>query len=128
MRRKKNKTIRLNDLPALENLIQEVYTDANNQIVEVNTILTQLDTQAQANDVDDLTKIVKEKTNALKLKDSATRIKLDASKLMNEIIKNSGDNSEQSVLAGNGNVEFANDDAFDEIRRMIEEEEKQKQK
>lgn len=126
MRRRKPKTIKLNDLPALENLLQEVYTDATNQITEVSEIILQLDTMAQPSDVDDLTKIVKEKTNALKLKDSATRIKIDVSKMMREVMKDSGEGTESTVISNNSNVEFSDNDAFDQIRKLIEEEEKNK--
>lgn len=128
MRRRKSKPIKLNDLPALENLLQEVYTDATNQITEVSEIILQLDTMAQPTDVDDLTKIVKEKTNALKLKDSATRIKIDVSKMMREVMKDSGEGTESNIITNNSNVEFTDNDAFDQIRRLIEEEEKAKNK
>ena len=121
MQRRKKRTIKLNDIPALENLLQEVYTDACNQITEVNVLVHNLDTMAAPTDIDDLTKVAKEKTNALKLKDSAARLKLDISKMMNEVIKQSGESENKP---SDMNSEMFNDNsAFDKIRDLIKAEE-----
>lgn len=120
MQRRRKKIVKLNDIPALENLLQEVYVDACNQMSEASEIIGNLDTMAQPTDVDDLTKISKEKTNALKLKETASKMKLDISKLMNDIIKQS--EISDSVDDKSSGVMFDNNDVFDAIRNSIEEE------
>lgn len=121
MQRSKKRKIKLNDTPALENLLQEVYTDACNQITEVNILVHNLDTMVSPDNVDDLAKIAKEKTSALKLKDSAARLKLDISKMMNEVIKQNGElESKPESLTDNM---FADNSAFDAIRDLIKQEE-----
>ena len=109
--------VKLNDIPALETLLEEVYVDAGNQISDTNELLNYLSTMAVPSDIDDLTKIAKEKTAALKVKEGATRLKLDISKLMNDVIKQSKDDVDVEMTASE--TSFEDNSAFDAVRDML---------
>ena len=73
-------------------------------------------TAAEPEDVDDLTKIAKEKTNALKVKDSAIKIKLEIAKLQNDIIKHSGDAEAAMNERSGGKVDI--NDLTDKLNKL----------
>ena len=77
MPRKKKQDVKVNDNESLEGLMQETYNDACLQINDAQRTINELSASATPADVDDLTKIAKEKGNLLKVKDSAIRIKLE---------------------------------------------------
>lgn len=115
-RRKKNK-IKVNDLGSFERLLQEMYIDACNQISNAQQVIDYLTITFKAEDVDDLTKIAKEKTSALKAKESGVRLKLEIGKLMKELIKNNGDVDDAvSKVVTNG---ATTSEGFQNIREMI---------
>lgn len=91
MPRKQKTDVKVNDTSSLASLMQETYNDACLQINDAQKTINELTVAATPTDVDDLTKIVKEKGGLLKIKDSAIRIKLEIAKLQSDIIKNSGD-------------------------------------
>lgn len=91
MPRKRKQEVKVNNLGSLEGIMQEAYNDACLQLIEATSTINELQTSANAETVDDLTKIAKEKGGLLKVKDSAIRIKLELAKLQNEIIKSNGD-------------------------------------
>lgn len=116
MPRKKKQSIKTNDVNSLEGLIQETYNDACANITDAQKAINELVNSTRPDNVDDATKIAKEKTNALKVKDSAIRIKLEIAKLQNDIIKHKGDVEAAINDRTNGNVTLAD---FSKIRDMI---------
>jgi len=87
LRNKKKSKLNINDNDSLTFLIQETYNDACNQQKESDKAIRDLVNNTTPVDVDDHTKIAKEKSNLLKIKDSAIKIKLELSKLNADIIK-----------------------------------------
>jgi hypothetical protein len=116
MPRKKKQDVKVNNTESLEGLMQETYNDACLQINDAQKTINELTASAIPNDVDDLTKIAKEKAGLLKVKDSAIKIKLELAKLQSDIIKNSGDI--ESALAER-NQGVASFDDFKSIREML---------
>lgn len=90
MPRKKKQQIKVNNSTSLEGLMQEVYNDACTQISDAQRTINELANSTTAEDVDDATKIAREKSNAQKLKDSGIKIKLEVAKLQSDIIKHNG--------------------------------------
>ena len=90
MPRKKKQEVKVNNVDSLEGLMQETYNDACLQINDAQRTINELSVSAEPTDVDDLTKIAKEKGGLLKVKDSAIRIKLELAKLQSDIIKTRG--------------------------------------
>lgn len=93
MPRKKKTDVKVNNTESLEGLMQETYNDACLQISNAKQTINELSTAVPKTDldVDDLTKIAKEKAGLLKVKESGIRIKLELAKLQSDIIKNKGD-------------------------------------
>lgn len=116
MPRKKKQDVKVNNTDSLEGLMQETYNDACLQINDAQRTINELTTSATPADVDDLTKIAKEKGNLLKVKDSAIRIKLEIAKLQSDIIKNRGD-AESAINERSHGSASLND--FKSIREMI---------
>ncbi len=90
MPRKKKQQIKVNNSTSLEGLMQEVYNDACSQINDAQRTINELANSTTAEDVDDATKIAREKSNAQKIKDSGVKIKLEVAKLQADIIKHNG--------------------------------------
>ena len=116
MPRKRKQDVKVNDTESLEGLMQETYNDACLQINDAQKTINELATSANPTDVDDLTKIAKEKGGLLKIKDSAIRIKLELAKLQSDIIKNRGDVDSAVSERSNGAASL-ND--FKSIREML---------
>lgn len=116
MPRKRKQDVKVNDTESLEGLMQETYNDACLQINDAQRTINELTASATPNDVDDLTKIAKEKGGLLKIKDSAIRIKLELAKLQSDIIKNSGDIETTLSERTQGGASF---DDFKSIREML---------
>jgi hypothetical protein len=114
--RKRKTDIKINDTSSLEALCQETYNDACLQITDSQKTINELGLSATPSDVDDLTKIAKEKGGLLKIKDSAIRIKLELAKLQSDIIKNRGDIESTISERSNGSASL-ND--FKTIREML---------
>jgi len=117
MSRKRKTDVKVNNTSSLEGLLQETYNDACLQINDSQKIINELATSAVPADVDDLTKIAKEKGGLLKIKDSAIRVKLEIAKLQSDIIKNSGDANTAISQRSDGSASL-ND--FKTIRAMLE--------
>lgn len=118
MPRKKKQQIKTNDTTSLEGLLQETYNDACAVINDTQRTINEMTNAAEPVDIDDLTKLAKEKTNALKVKDSAIKIKLEIAKLQNDIIKHGGDAEAAINNRSGGQVTM---DDFKTIRQMIKE-------
>ena len=116
MPRKKKQDVKVNDTESLEGLMQETYNDACLQINDAQKTINELASSATPTDVDDLTKIAKEKGGLLKIKDSAIRIKLELAKLQSDIIKNRGDVESTISERSHGSASL-ND--FKSIREML---------
>lgn len=116
MPRKKKQDVKTNDVDSLEGLMQETYNDACANINDAQKTINELVNSVRAEDVDDATKIAKEKSNALKIKDSAIRIKLEIAKLQNDIIKHKGDAESAVNERSGGNITL---DDFSKVREMI---------
>ena len=116
MPRKKKQDVKVNDTESLEGLMQETYNDACLQINDAQKTINELAASASPVDVDDLTKIAKEKGSLLKVKDSAIRIKLEIAKLQSDIIKNRGD-VESTISERSQGSASLND--YKSIREMI---------
>lgn len=116
MPRKKKQEISINNVDSLSGLMQETYNDACANINDAQKTINELVNSVRAEDVDDATKIAKEKSNALKIKDSAIRIKLEIAKLQNDIIKHKGDAESALNERSGGNITL---DDFSKVREMI---------
>lgn len=116
MGRRRKQDIRINSTDSLEGLCQETYNDACLQIMDAQTSINELKNAVNPVDVDDHTKIAKEKGNLLKVKDSAIRIKLEIAKLQSEIIKNKGNLDAALQHTSNGQASM---DDFKTIREML---------
>ena len=117
MPRKKKQEVRVNNTESLEGLMQETYNDACLQINDAQKTINELTTAAATpTDIDDLTKVVKEKSGLLKVKESAIRIKLELAKLQSDIIKNMGNVDAALQERTDGKV-TSND--FKSIRDML---------
>ena len=119
MPRKKKTDVKVNDNSSLENLMQETYNDACLQINDAQKTINELAASATPTDVDDLTKIAKEKGNLLKIKDSSIRIKLEIAKLQSDIIKNRGDVDSAVSERSSGSASLSD---FKSIREMLKNE------
>jgi len=119
MPRKKKTDVKVNDNSSLENLMQETYNDACLQINDAQKTINELAASATPTDVDDLTKIAKEKGNLLKIKDSSIRIKLEIAKLQSDIIKNRGDVDSAVSERSSGSASLSD---FKSIREMLKKE------
>lgn len=117
MPRKKKQRIILNNTEALEGLLQEAYNDACLNIVAAQNNINEMSNSAEPVDVDDITKIAKEKTNALKVKDSAIRLKIEIAKMQSDVIKSKG-NIDEALAEKNGGKASLND--FKAIREMLQ--------
>jgi len=116
MPRKKRQDVKVNDTESLEGLMQETYNDACLQINDAQKTINELSSSANPTDVDDLTKIAKEKAGLLKVKDSAIRVKLELAKLQSDIIKNRGDVDSTISERSNGAASLSD---FKSIREML---------
>ncbi len=116
MPRKKKQDVKVNDVESLEGLMQETYNDACLQINDAQRTINELASSATPQDVDDLTKIAKEKGGLLKVKDSAIRIKLELAKLQSDILKNRGD-ADAAIQERTDGKASLND--FKSIREML---------
>ena len=116
MPRKKKSDVKVNNTNSLESLMQETYNDACLQISDAQKTINELATSATPLDVDDHTKIAKEKGGLLKIKDSAIRIKLEIAKLQNDILKNKGDLDSAVSERSNGSASLSD---FKTIREML---------
>ena len=116
MPRKTRQSIKINNDDSLSGLMQETYNDACLQITDSQKTINELSSSATPVDVDDYTKIAKEKGNLLKIKDSAIRIKLEIAKLQSDIIKNRGDVDSAVSERSNGSASLSD---FKSIREML---------
>lgn len=116
MPRKRKQDVKVNDTESLEGLMQETYNDACLQITDAQKTINELSVAITPQDVDDLTKIVKEKGNLLKVKDSAIKIKLELAKLQSDIIKNGGNADSAISERSNGAASLTD---FKSIREML---------
>jgi len=116
MPRKRKQDIRINNNSSLEGLCQETYNDACLLISDSQKTINELSASAVPLDVDDLTKIAKEKGNLLKIKDSGIRIKLELAKLQSDILKHRGDAESAINERSNGAASLSD---FKAIRQML---------
>ncbi len=118
MPRKKKQDVKVNNTESLEGLMQETYNDACLQINDAQKTINELSTSIPqgALDVDDLTKIAKEKGGLLKVKEAGIRIKLEIAKLQSDIIKNRGDVDSTISERNNGSVSLGD---FKSLREML---------
>jgi hypothetical protein len=116
MGRHKKQKIKTNDVNSLEGLIQETYNDACSNIVDAQKTINELVNSVRPEDVDDATKIAKEKNNALKVKDSAIRIKLEIAKLQSDILKHKGSPEDNPTDKSGANITL---DDFSKVRELI---------
>tara|TARA_R110000782_G_scaffold65140_3_gene132669 strand:- start:216 stop:602 length:387 start_codon:yes stop_codon:yes gene_type:complete len=116
MPRKSKQDVKVNNNDSLEGLMQETYNDACLQLTDSQKTINELSASATPVDVDDLTKIAREKGNLLKIKDSAIKIKLEIAKLQSDIIKNRGDVETTVTERSNGSASLSD---FKSIREML---------
>jgi hypothetical protein len=119
MPRKKKQDVKVNNTESLEGLMQETYNDACLQITDAQRVINELTTGVTPQDVDDHTKVAKEKAGLLKVKESGIRIKLEIAKLQSDIIKNRGDVDAAVSERSNGSASVSD---FKSIREMIKKE------
>jgi len=116
MPRKRKQDVKVNNTESLEGLMQETYNDACLQINDAQKTINELGTAMTPNDIDELTKVAKEKGNLLKVKDSAIKIKLELAKLQSDIIKSNGDAESAINERSNGTASLKD---FKSIREML---------
>lgn len=117
MPRRKKQQIKVNNSESLEGLMQEVYNDACTQITQAQGTINELSNGVVPEDVDDATKIAKEKTNAQKIKNDSIKIKLEVAKLQSDVIKHNGNLEEvNQTRTANGAPSL---DDFKQIRDMV---------
>jgi len=124
MPRKKKQDVKVNNTESLEGLMQETYNDACLQITDAQKAINELSASSTPSDVDELTKIAKEKANLLKVKDSGVRIKLELAKLQSDIIKNNGDVDTAITTRSQGAASLTD---FKSIREMLKKEKQNNQ-
>jgi len=122
MPRRKSTDIKVNNNDSLEGLMQETYNDACLQINDAQRTINELGVSITPNDIDDLTKLAKEKAGLLKVKDSAIRIKLELAKLQADIIKNRDDDVQANSEKANGAASLKD---FKKIRDMLKNDKKE---
>ena len=90
---KKRYKLRLNSLDKIEELLQELYNEADKNIVEIQNQMNKLSNSVALNDeiMDSKTKYAKAMNDFITKKDKAIGRKLDIAKLMTEIHKFNGD-------------------------------------
>ena len=90
---KKRYKLRLNSLSKIEELLQELYNEADKNIVEIQNQMNKLSNSVALNDeiMDSKTKYAKAMNDFITNKDKAIGRKLDIAKLMTEIHKFNGD-------------------------------------
>lgn len=125
MPRKKKQDVKVNNSESLEGLMQETYNDACLQISDAQKTINELASSVTPVDVDDHTKVAKEKGGLLKIKDSAIRIKLEIAKLQNDIIKNKGDVDSAVSERSQGSASLSD---FKSIREMLKNEQNNEEK
>jgi hypothetical protein len=117
MPRKKKLQVKVNNQDSLEGLLQETYNDACKNINEAQSVINEISNSTEPVDVDDYSKIAKNKVDALKVKEGSIKIKLEISKIQKDILKSSGEVTE--VVDEKTNAKVSLDD-FKAIRDMIE--------
>lgn len=90
---KKRYKLRLNSIDKIEELLQELYNEADKNIVEIQNQMNKLSNSVALNDeiMDSKTKYAKAMNDFITNKDKAIGRKLDIAKLMTEIHKFNGD-------------------------------------
>ena len=116
MPRKRKQDVKINNTASLEGLMQETYNDACLQITDAQSVINELSSGVTPQDVDDHTKIAKEKATLLKVKESGIRIKLELAKLQSDILKNQGDVEAAVSERSQGTASLSD---FKSIREMI---------
>ena len=84
--------LKLNSVEKIEELLQELYEEADKNIVEIQTEMNKLSNSVRLNDeiVDAKAKYAKAMNDFITNKDKAIGRKLDIAKLMSEILKYNG--------------------------------------
>lgn len=93
--------LKLNSAEKIEELLQELYEEADKNIVEIQTEMNKLSNSVRLNDeiVDAKAKYAKAMNDYISNKDRAIGRKLEIAKLMSEILKYNG-NIKQAVAEG----------------------------
>lgn len=116
MPRKAKQKVEVNSSDSLQGIMQETYNDACLNIVHAQEAIDILKLSVTPIDVDDATKIAKEKGNLLKVKSDSIKIKLDLAKLQSDILKHNGDAAGAIKERSQGEASI---DDFDSIREML---------
>jgi hypothetical protein len=124
MPRKRKQKIKVNNTESLEGLMQEVYNDACVQINDAQRNINELINTIAPEDIDDITKIAKEKTSAHKIKESGIKIKLEVAKLQSDIIKHNGNLDETSSSRSADGIPTLED--YKELREFLKDEDNNK--
>lgn len=119
--------LKLNSVQKIEELLQELYEEADKNIVEIQNEMNKLSNSVQLSDeiVDAKAKYAKAMNDYISNKDKAIGRKLDIAKLMSEILKYNG-NVKLAVTEGdipdwqeitNALVDNTNDNAEENIEK-----------
>lgn len=119
---RRKSTIKIDSIESLQSLMQESYKDSCSLINDVSNVIEKLENEHKPQDLDDMTKVAKEKVNALKLKESAIKLKLEISKIQNDVIKHKG--SVKSVLDEYSEMDGDPLTEFDLIRERLKNDKK----
>ena len=117
---KKRYKLKLNSIDKIEELLQELYNEADKNIVEIQNQLNKLTMSVDLNNeiADAKAKISKAVNDFINSKDKAIGRKLEIAKLMTEIHKYNG-----NISAVASNVAFDGD--WETLKAMYDEEDKQ---
>lgn len=107
--------LKLNSLEKIEELLQELYNEADKNIVEIQQQMNKLDNSVQLNNeiVDAKAKYAKAMNDFITNKDKAIGRKLDIAKLMTEIHKYNGN---MSAVAANADIMGMN---WEELKKVM---------
>ena len=125
MPRKRKQDVKINNTSSLEGLMQEIYNDGCLQINDAQKVINELSTGLTPTDVDEHTKIAKEKAGLLKVKESGIRLKLEIARLQSDILKNQGDVETTITERSNGSASLSD---FKSIREMIKKDKEESNK
>lgn len=107
--------LKLNSLEKIEELLQELYNEADKNIVEIQQQMNKLDNSVQLNNeiVDAKAKYAKAMNDFITNKDKAIGRKLDIAKLMTEIHKYNGN---MGAVAANADIMGMN---WEELKKVM---------
>lgn len=119
--------IQVNDLQSLKDLLQEAYTLASEQVIQVQNEINKMAsaTQLSEESIEGKAKYGKIINDYLSVKDKAISKKIDIAKVLSDIYSHGGDESIKNVESGNFQDGSFN---FEDIKKIIDDSYNDKEK